>query len=227
MLALAPPPGEIVRRPRRFSSITPAPRATPASASRGSASASRGSVASAPMPPATGFSSALSGEGVDTQWVERDPARPTGLMLKEPGAGVRYYRSESAASVMGPDALLGRAGRRGARRARHRRHCADRPGTARRRSRAFSDPRAVSVSSIQISVPGCGDRTAARNWCGRSSSDAICCWRGASSRAPGRRRGGRTGRRAGGQEREGASASERTREGRAKSSSAARRPSAS
>ena len=49
----------------------------------------------------------LSGEGVDTQWVGRDPARPTGLMLKEPDAGVRYYRSGSAASAMGPDALLG------------------------------------------------------------------------------------------------------------------------
>jgi 2-dehydro-3-deoxygluconokinase len=49
----------------------------------------------------------LSGEGIDTQWVGRDPARPTGLMLKEPGTGVRYYRSGSAASAMGPDALLG------------------------------------------------------------------------------------------------------------------------
>ena len=49
----------------------------------------------------------LSGEGIDTQWVGRDPARPTGLMLKEPGTGVRYYRSASAASAMGPDALLG------------------------------------------------------------------------------------------------------------------------
>jgi len=49
----------------------------------------------------------LSGEGIDTQWVGRDPARLTGLMLKEPGTGVRYYRSGSAASAMGPDALLG------------------------------------------------------------------------------------------------------------------------
>ena len=49
----------------------------------------------------------LSGEGIDTQWVGRDPARPTGMMLKEPGTGVRYYRSGSAASAMGPDALLG------------------------------------------------------------------------------------------------------------------------
>ena len=49
----------------------------------------------------------LSGEGIDTQWVGRDATRPTGLMLKEPGTGVRYYRSGSAASAMGPDALLG------------------------------------------------------------------------------------------------------------------------
>jgi len=49
----------------------------------------------------------LSGEGVDTRWVGRDATRPTGLMLKEPGTGVRYYRSGSAASAMGPDALLG------------------------------------------------------------------------------------------------------------------------
>jgi len=49
----------------------------------------------------------LSGEGVDTRWVGRDATRPTGLMLKEPGVGVRYYRTGSAASAMGPDALLG------------------------------------------------------------------------------------------------------------------------
>jgi 2-dehydro-3-deoxygluconokinase len=48
---------------------------------------------------------ALRGEGVDVGWVERDPHRATGLMLKEPGVGVRYYRHESAASHIGP-ALL-------------------------------------------------------------------------------------------------------------------------
>jgi 2-dehydro-3-deoxygluconokinase len=48
---------------------------------------------------------ALAAEGVDTQWVERDPNRRTGLMIKEPGAGVRYYRHESAGSVMGPEIL--------------------------------------------------------------------------------------------------------------------------
>jgi 2-dehydro-3-deoxygluconokinase len=42
---------------------------------------------------------------IDTQWVRRDAARPTGLMIKEPGAGVRYYRSASAASQMSPDDL--------------------------------------------------------------------------------------------------------------------------
>ena len=50
---------------------------------------------------------ALIAEGVDTQWVRRDAQRPTGVMLKDPGRGVRYYRSGSAASVMGPDMLDG------------------------------------------------------------------------------------------------------------------------
>ena len=36
---------------------------------------------------------ALSKESVDTQWVRRDPRRPTGMMLKDPDAGVRYYRT--------------------------------------------------------------------------------------------------------------------------------------
>lgn len=46
--------------------------------------------------------------GVDTSAVERDPARPTGLYVKEPVAGVdgvrtrmHYYRSWSAASALG------------------------------------------------------------------------------------------------------------------------------
>src|SRR5471030_2469468 len=47
---------------------------------------------------------AIASEGVDVRWVERDARRPTGLMLKDPG-GVRYYRSDSAASVMGPAIL--------------------------------------------------------------------------------------------------------------------------
>src|SRR5262245_19617580 len=50
----------------------------------------------------------LAGEGpgsIDTRWVRRDPSRPTGLMIKEPGVGVRYYRTESAASEMSPEDL--------------------------------------------------------------------------------------------------------------------------
>jgi 2-dehydro-3-deoxygluconokinase len=48
---------------------------------------------------------AIRAEGVDVQWVQRTATRPTGLMLKDPDAGVQYYRRESAASAMGP-ALL-------------------------------------------------------------------------------------------------------------------------
>ena len=49
----------------------------------------------------------LTNEGVDTRWVRREPQRPTGLMIKEPGVGVRYYRTGSAASVLGPEDLAG------------------------------------------------------------------------------------------------------------------------
>jgi len=48
---------------------------------------------------------AIRGEGVDVQWVERDAQRSTGLMLKDPDAGVRYYRRDSAASAMGSSLL--------------------------------------------------------------------------------------------------------------------------
>jgi 2-dehydro-3-deoxygluconokinase len=47
----------------------------------------------------------LAAESVDTRFVQRDADRDTGLMLKEPRAGVRYYRRDSAASVMGPELL--------------------------------------------------------------------------------------------------------------------------
>ena len=50
---------------------------------------------------------ALTAEGVDTTWVRRDPQRPTGMMIKEPGAGVRYYRTGSAASRLSPQDLDG------------------------------------------------------------------------------------------------------------------------
>jgi 2-dehydro-3-deoxygluconokinase len=49
----------------------------------------------------------LASERVDTRWVRRDDTRPTGLMVKDPEAGVRYYRTGSAASAMGPDVLNG------------------------------------------------------------------------------------------------------------------------
>jgi len=48
---------------------------------------------------------ALCREGVDTQWVARDPRRPTGLMIKDGAAGVQYYRTGSAASVLSPETL--------------------------------------------------------------------------------------------------------------------------
>ena len=48
----------------------------------------------------------LQAEGVDTRWVARDDARPTGLMVKDPEAGrVRYYRTGSAASALAPGDL--------------------------------------------------------------------------------------------------------------------------
>ena len=48
---------------------------------------------------------ALAREGVELRWVRRDPQRPTGVMIKEPAAGVRYYRSGSAASMLAPEDL--------------------------------------------------------------------------------------------------------------------------
>jgi 2-dehydro-3-deoxygluconokinase len=48
---------------------------------------------------------ALQAEGVETRWVTRDPSRPTGLMIKDPPAGVRYYRTGSAASAIAADDL--------------------------------------------------------------------------------------------------------------------------
>lgn len=48
----------------------------------------------------------IASAGVDVRGVVFDPSRPTGLYVKESGAGgspVRYYRSGSAASGMGPE----------------------------------------------------------------------------------------------------------------------------
>lgn len=51
--------------------------------------------------------SALSAERIETRWVQRDPHRQTGLMVKDPQAGVRYYRTGSAASALSPMDLDG------------------------------------------------------------------------------------------------------------------------
>ncbi|MFI1759953.1 sugar kinase [Streptomyces sp. NPDC020571] len=52
--------------------------------------------------------SAVARAGVDVSGVRTDPARPTGLLLKDPGTNgthVHYYRTGSAASALGPDLL--------------------------------------------------------------------------------------------------------------------------
>jgi 2-dehydro-3-deoxygluconokinase len=60
--------------------------------------------------------SALASAGVDVSRVVIDPVRPTGLYIKEvhPNSLVRYYRSGSAASHIGPE-LLARLGFAGVR----------------------------------------------------------------------------------------------------------------
>ncbi|MER5185705.1 sugar kinase [Streptomyces sp. NPDC002896] len=48
----------------------------------------------------------LTARGVDVSGVETDPARPTGVYFKDPGPDrtqTHYYRSGSAATLMGPD----------------------------------------------------------------------------------------------------------------------------
>ena len=50
----------------------------------------------------------IAAAGVDVSACSVDPTRPTGLYIKESGAGgspVRYYRTGSAASAMGPELL--------------------------------------------------------------------------------------------------------------------------
>ncbi|MBE1502792.1 2-dehydro-3-deoxygluconokinase [Amycolatopsis lexingtonensis] len=50
----------------------------------------------------------IAAKGVDVSACSVDPLRPTGLYIKESGAGgspVRYYRTGSAASAMGPEVL--------------------------------------------------------------------------------------------------------------------------
>lgn len=48
---------------------------------------------------------AIEGHGVDTRWVTFDRMSPTGVYFKDPGNGVLYYRSGSAASRMNPATL--------------------------------------------------------------------------------------------------------------------------
>jgi 2-dehydro-3-deoxygluconokinase len=51
---------------------------------------------------------AVAAAGVDVGGVRSDPARPTGLLVKDPGrerTRVHYYRSGSAASALGPEVL--------------------------------------------------------------------------------------------------------------------------
>lgn len=50
---------------------------------------------------------ALTAERVDVRFVRRDPTRATGLMIKDPEAGVSYYRTGSAASALSPADLDG------------------------------------------------------------------------------------------------------------------------
>ena len=49
----------------------------------------------------------LEKRGVDTSLVRIDPAAPTGVYFKDPGAGVLYYRRGSAASRLGPGFAAG------------------------------------------------------------------------------------------------------------------------
>ncbi|AWB96923.1 carbohydrate kinase [Agromyces badenianii] len=49
----------------------------------------------------------LRARNVDTRWAEVDVEAPTGVYFKDPGRGVLYYRSGSAASRMAPGFLTG------------------------------------------------------------------------------------------------------------------------
>ncbi|MGO4382814.1 sugar kinase [Specibacter sp. RAF43] len=49
----------------------------------------------------------ISDGGVDTRWTWIHPSAPTGVYFKDPGRGVQYFRTGSAASHMGPEILEG------------------------------------------------------------------------------------------------------------------------
>src|SRR2546425_6562159 len=103
MLALAPPPGESVRSASRL--LVDHAGAESNAAVGLARLGCRVAWVSRLGADAAGdrILDALAAEGVDTRWVARDRKRPTGLMLKDPGAAVRYYRSGSAASALSPD----------------------------------------------------------------------------------------------------------------------------
>lgn len=48
----------------------------------------------------------LGNEGLDLRWVDHDPERPTGVMIRDTRGSVVYLRSGSAASALTPDDLL-------------------------------------------------------------------------------------------------------------------------
>lgn len=50
---------------------------------------------------------AIAARGVDTRWVAFDATAPTGVYFKDPGRGVLYYRTGSAASRMTPETVAG------------------------------------------------------------------------------------------------------------------------
>jgi len=107
MVALAPPPGESLRRAARWlADHAGAESNTCVGLAR---LGLRVAWVSCLGHDAAGdrILDALEAERVHTTWVRRDALRPTGVMLKDPAAGVRYYRTGSAASAMGPDLLDG------------------------------------------------------------------------------------------------------------------------
>lgn len=47
----------------------------------------------------------LKDRNVGMQWVQTHPTAPTGVYFKDPGSGVQYFRTGSAASVMSPETI--------------------------------------------------------------------------------------------------------------------------
>ena len=91
MIALAPPPGESLRRAERW--LVDHAGAESNTCVGLARLGLRVAWVSRLGDDAAGdrILDALVAEGVDTRWVRRDPLRPTGVMVKDPAAGVRYY----------------------------------------------------------------------------------------------------------------------------------------